>query len=381
MVRERPGIVLIVPGLSLKNLEPRVWDPASPYHLPGLQAVMASYADFHKMPARRRKAMGVGLRAYLDVPEGIAVYLDNGAFYFGSQPGSAPLDEYEEFVDKAQPDWKPIPQDYIPIPSMTPQRQRGCFDKSMRINERYQHNGYVPVVRIGNHLLQYTARIHADESLSQKPWIALGAIVPNLLRKHKAMPYTDILRGLRHVRRTFAEKSIHVFGVGGTATLHLTALIGFDSVDSSGWRNRAARGIVQLPGSGERLLADLGKWRGREPSEEEWATLRRCKCPACRKHGVEGLQASKPHGFCCRATHNLWVLHTENDWLTRHVANGTYRQYYRQRLDNSVYRPLIDELLALDAAEGPRVGGARKIGNRAAGAEPTARSKGETLPA
>jgi hypothetical protein len=315
---------------------------------------MASYADFHKMPARRQKAIDVGLRAYLGVPKKVEVYLDNGAFFFGSQPGKAPLEEYEEFVEKAQPDWKPIPQDYIPIPSMTPQKQRGCFDKTMRVNERYQHNGYVPVVHIGSHLLEYTARVTADDSLSKKPKIALGAIVPNLLRRPKAMPYTDILRGLKHVREAFADKLIHVFGVGGTATLHLAALVGFDSVDSSGWRNRAARGIVQLPGSGERLIADLGKWRGREPSSEEWETLRRCQCPACRKHGIDGLQASKLHGFSCRATHNLWVLLRENHWLTTHIARGTYRQSYRRRLDNSIYRPLIDELLALDAEEEPQ---------------------------
>jgi hypothetical protein len=350
-VGERYRVVLIVAGLSVKNLQPRVWDPASPFHLPALRAVMVSYADFHKMPARRRQAMEVGLRNYLGVPKGMDVYLDNGAFYFGSQPNRLSLDKYEEFVEKAKPDWKPIPQDYIPIPSMTPQRQRGCFDKTMRVNERYQHNGYVPVVHIGNHLLQYTDRINADERLSRKRWIALGAIVPNLLRKPKAMPYTDILRDLRLVRRTFAGKIIHVFGVGGTATLHLTALIGFDSVDSSGWRNRAARGIVQLPGSGERLLADLGNWRGREPSEEEWAVLGHCKCPACRQHGIEGLQANRLHGFCCRATHNLWVLLAENDWLSKHVAKGTYRRFYGRRLDNSVYRPLIEDLLALDAKE------------------------------
>jgi queuine/archaeosine tRNA-ribosyltransferase len=95
----------------------------------------------------------------------------------------------------------------------------------------------------------------------------------------------------------------------------------------------------------------LGSWRGREPSADEWETLRRCKCPACRKHGVDGLQASKLHGFCCRATHNMWVLLKESRWLTKHIARGTYRQYYKQRLDNSVYRPLIDELLAFDAKE------------------------------
>ena len=56
-----------------------------------------------------------------------------------------------------------------------------------------------------------------------------------------------------------------------------------DSADSSGWRNRAARGIVQLPGSGDRIVADLGKWRGREPDTDEWKTLKDCQCPACQQ--------------------------------------------------------------------------------------------------
>ena len=339
--------MLIVAGLSLKNLEPRVWDPESPFYIPGVAAVMVSYGEFHQMPARRTAAMKLGLRAYLGIPEEVKIYLDNGAFYFGSGDGDAPLDEYEDFVNKAKPDWKPIPQDYIPFPSMTPQKRRGCFDKTMRANLQYQHNGYVPVVHIGKHLMDYTAQVGADKSLSKKPWIALGAIVPNLLRKPKAMPYTDVLVGLLHVRETFKGKSIHVFGVGGTATLHLTALLGFDSVDSSGWRNRAARGIIQLPGSGERLVADLGNWRGREPSADEWKVLDRCKCPACRRHGATGLKASKLHGFCCRATHNLWVLLQENLWLATHIAAGTYVRNYTKRVDNSTYKPIIEELLDL----------------------------------
>ena len=93
--------------------------------------------------------------------------------------------------------------------------------------------------------------------------------MPNLLRTSKAIPYKEILEGLRRVRQTFADEEIHVFGIGGTATLHLAALLGMDSVDSSGWRNRAARGIVQLPGSGDRIVANLGSWRGREPSEAD----------------------------------------------------------------------------------------------------------------
>jgi hypothetical protein len=133
--------------------------------------------------------------------------------------------------------------------------------------------------------------------------------------------------------------------VGGTATLHVVSLLGFDSADSSGWRNRAARGIVQLPGSGERLVSDLGKWRGRVPSAGEWGQLDGCRCPACRAHGVSGLTANRLLGFCCRATHNLWVLLEEEKWLAKQIAAGTYARRYEGRLDNSVYRPIIDELL------------------------------------
>jgi hypothetical protein len=160
--------MLIVAGLSLKNLKPRVWDPSSPFYLPGLQAVMVSYADFHRMPARKRQAMETGLRACLGVGEGIAIYLDNGAFHFASRKPDAPPDEYEEFVEKTRPDWYPIPQDYIPSPSMSRRQQRDCFDRTMAVNRRYQHDGYVPVVHIGRHVSDYVAGIVADDRLSGK---------------------------------------------------------------------------------------------------------------------------------------------------------------------------------------------------------------------
>ena len=116
--------MLIVAGLSLKNLEPRVWDPKSRFYLSSLPAVMVSYGEFHQMQSRRRTAMDLGLRAYLGVPREVKVYLDNGAFYFASQAGEAPLEDYERFSEEAKPDWKPIPQDYIPLPGMTPEMPR-----------------------------------------------------------------------------------------------------------------------------------------------------------------------------------------------------------------------------------------------------------------
>lgn len=339
--------MLIVAGLSLHNLKPRVWDPTSEYYLPKLRAVMVSYADFHGNTGRTSKAKKLGLHEYLGVPEGVGIYLDNGAFYLMSSAGRTPRREYCEFVRDTKPDWYPIPQDFIPTPRMSLEEQQRCFLDTMKVNRTYQRDGYVPVIHVSQFLEQYLVEVQSHKSLSAKRVIALGGLVPNLLRAPKAIPFEEILLSLKRVREACAGKKIHVFGVGGTATLHLMALLKMDSVDSSGWRNRAARGLVQLLGRGDRMVAELGKWRGRRPSGEEWKTLSNCPCPACRTYGLDGLKANAIGGFCNRATHNLWTLLEEEELIRGHLTAGTYEQWYADHLENSTYRPLVDRVLAM----------------------------------
>ena len=345
----------VVAGLSLKNLQPRVWDTHSPYFLEDLTALMVSYADFRQMPGRRRAAMRSGLREYLHAPDHVSVFLDNGAFHFASKGGEPNADEYRRFVQKARPDRRPVRFDAIPAPNMSWQRQAACFRRTMNINRSYHADGYVPVVHAGRYLARYLQAVDASPRLAAKECIALGALVPNLLRSPNAPTYSSILDDLISVRERFPRRRIHVFGIGGTATLHLAALLGYDSVDSSGWRNRAARGIIQLQGSGERIVANLGNWRGRGPSRDEWVQLRDCGCPACRHFGAKGLRAGGIEGFSHCATHNLWILLQESEWVSERLARGTYERCYRQRLDNTVYLPLITELLKrLKARSGSR---------------------------
>jgi len=335
----------VIAGLNLSNLKPRVWDSTSPYHIPNLKAVMISYAEFYQAPNRRRKAMEQGLHNYLNIPEEISIYLDNGAFYFLRRHDEVPRQEYQEFVQEARPNWYPIPQDYIPAPKMTDDEQLNCLRQTMEANQSYRHDGFVPVIHISRHLNEYLRQLQANEQLQAKPAIALGGIVPNLLRMPKAMPYEDVLNNVRQARTELAGKQLHVFGIGGTATLHLAALLSLDSVDSSGWRNRAARGIVQLPGRGDRMVANLGSWRGREPNADEWNTLAACLCPACQQFGLGGLKLNGIQGFCNRATHNLWTLLEEAQQIEDHLTDGTYETWYDQHVENSTYRPLIDYLL------------------------------------
>jgi hypothetical protein len=350
LAARKPKSVLVVVGLSLKNLQPRVWDPHSPYYLPDLRAVMVSYADFHRKPFSRRSAMEYGLHAFLGVPHRIKIYLDNGAFYFLNHEGETPRDAYEEFVERAKPDWWPIPQDFIPMPSMTAAQQQACYVRTMHANLSYGHDGYTPVVHVCPLLREYTAAVQSDERLARKATIALGGIVPNLLRASRAMPYAGVFDSLCHVREVFGDKQIHVFGIGGTATLHLAALLRIDSADSSGWRNRAARGLIQLPGSGDRTVAELGNWRGRKPSSEEWDRLESCGCPACKQFGTEGLREGGIRGGSNRAAHNLWVLLEEAKWIDQHLSDGTYPQAYRNHLDNTTYLPLIDRAAEIASA-------------------------------
>ena len=148
--------LLVVAGLTRKNLHPRVWDPASPYFLPDLRAVMISYADFHRRRSWRDAAMSVGLRAYLGVPDGVHIFLDDGAFYFLRHAGEPRVREYEEFVTRARPDWYPIPLDFIPSPSMDRVTQQRCFERTMEMNRAYQHDGFVPVAHVGPFLEAFT---------------------------------------------------------------------------------------------------------------------------------------------------------------------------------------------------------------------------------
>lgn len=337
--------MLVVAGLSLKHIEPRVWDEASPYHLPGLRAIMVSYAEFHQMAAARRRAMEQGLHGALGVPRRVKIFLDNGSFYFSRLGERVPAAEYEEFVIHARPDWRPVPQDFIPAPQMSRRQQLSCMRRTMTINRDFEHDGYVPVIHISGVLPDYIAELKAHERLREKPALALGGIVPNLLRAPKALSYRQVLDSLRIVRRDFTGKSIHVFGIGGTATLHIAALMNMDSVDSSGWRNRAARGIIQLPGSGERIAAQLGSWRGRQVGTAERELLARCLCPACRREGIAGLRATGSHGFRNRAAHNLWTLLNEEKWVRQQLRAGTYADNFERHLDNTIYRPLISHLV------------------------------------
>lgn len=339
--------MLIVPGISLKNLNPRFWDPDSEYYIPEIKSVMVSYADFDNSPHSRERAMDEGIHRFLGIGhKRVKVFLDNGAFHFLSGKKRFHAEKYSEFVEQAKPDWYPIPQDFIPTPGMRLDKQRDYFRRTMEMNREYRQNGYIPIIHVGRFMEDYLESIQEDRKLAGKPEFGLGGLVPNLLRTPKAVPYEQILASIRRVRQSLKGKRIHVFGIGGVSTLHLAALLELDSADSSGWRNRAARGIIQLPGTGDRAVKKLGSWDIRPLSKKDKEKIEDCDCPACSQYGLAGLKAPKSKGFHCRAIHNLYVLLEEQKLIDRHLKKGTYAEWYLDHLSNSTYKPLVDRIIA-----------------------------------
>ena len=97
------------------------------------------------------------------------------------------------------------------------------------------------------------------------------------------------------------------------------------------------------------MIANLGKWRGRKLHRKESKVLSECLCPACLRFSVKGLRVKGIEGFSNRACHNLWVLLEEAKWVKEQMAASEYARSYLERLDNTIYLPLIERLVGLSS--------------------------------
>ena len=327
----------VVAGLSLRNLRPRVWDRRSPAFVPKLTAVMLSFEELRLRPALCRRAMAGGFPAVLGPDAGgTRVYLDNGAFACLRREATPAVEEFKSFVVAAGPAWYPVPADFIPRPCDSRRRQRSLYERTVAVLEAHAAGGFCPVVHAGPWLDRY---MEALQRLGLTRQLAVGGLVPHLLNSAGAQRRETIAR-LRRLRGEFPG-TIHAFGIGGVVTLHLAAALGFDSADSSGWRQRAARGLVVLRGRGERQAVRLGSWKGRALDGPGWEELARCRCPACRADGVEGLKRLGVEGFALRAVHNLAILLDEAALIDRHLDRGDFPGWSARRVRGNRMADLV----------------------------------------
>jgi tRNA-guanine family transglycosylase len=155
----------------------------------------------------------------------------------------------------------------------------------------------------------------------------IGSLVPSVFNTKGASGIYNAVKIVSYIRKLLPTKTIHVFGIGSTVTMHIMFYAGADSIDSSSWRSKAAFGAIQLPGLGDRYITPRKRHKTYpQLKNDELKLLEECKCPICKKNGVEGLKRS----FTLRALHNAWIYQREIEKTRKLMRNGDYEDYVKQ---------------------------------------------------
>jgi 7-cyano-7-deazaguanine tRNA-ribosyltransferase len=158
--------------------------------------------------------------------------------------------------------------------------------------------------------------------LPQPPMVCIGGNVPvfkaltrnsRFGRDHGAQLASAraFVSKVTTVRDAFEAIPVHVLGAGGFLSIALSLLAGASSVDSAGWRLRAAYGAVIVRGAREIRLCEV-RGGSRGLARLLGSDLLDCACPSCSGEPTVARRAKLIQvSFRTRAMHNLWTLSQE----------------------------------------------------------------------
>lgn len=278
-----------------------------PWKYCDVDGILFSAFNILNSPSGRKEIELDGLEQYISKcfpkekrASEIPVLLDSGGFSFLNRSRRKDVDEmmkalweyhliYTNLIGKARPTIA-VALDF-PI---DPRRSTSEIEKRLKFSAQSlqklmdsQISDEVPIMPVVH---PYRGSVKkflelAGPLLESSPLIGIGSLVP--LIQHRGGSRKDVIGTVKELRELFADKLLHVFGIGGTTTMHTMLMLGADSLDSIAWRKRAAYGIIQLPGIGDRYLVKERKmymaWKGiKTISEVEIRSFLACDCDACQ---------------------------------------------------------------------------------------------------
>ncbi|MEX2681824.1 MAG: tRNA-guanine transglycosylase [Candidatus Sigynarchaeota archaeon] len=180
--------------------------------------------------------------------------------------------------------------------------------------------------------------------------VSIGSMVP-LNKTSKGCDLvqgkTAIIKAILHVRSELPNTFIHLLGVGGTMA-YLGVLCGADSFDFAGWVQKAAYGVIQLPGVSDRFIQQ--RVRRKALTMQEKFKFFECTCHACKfnfENPVSMLDfdsdIDRASARRLRSLHNVHVFETEMYVMARFIYEGIIELFVRDRLKSSVLRKYIND--------------------------------------
>jgi tRNA-guanine family transglycosylase len=318
------------------NAQPKPW---THFKIDGL--IVNAYEILQKNSANKN-VKEKGIHQYLEFKG--PVTMDSGGFFFMMKKVlNVHPQEILELYELSKPDFGVV-LDHPLEPNLSYYQRKKRLLKSLENTkymlhaERNKNPELIPVVH-GYSKRTIAWYIKALHKIGEFETYGIGSLVPSVFNSKGAGGINNVVKIVSYIRKLLPEKKIHVFGIGSTITMHLMFYTGANSIDSSSWRTKAAFGAIQLSGIGDRYITSKKRNRKyRDLSKTEGKILDQCKCPVCKKEGLEKLKTS----FKARALHNSWVFQKEVETARKLTKNGEYEEYVQDILSKSSYSGAFD---------------------------------------
>ena len=359
---------------------PVVWlghDLKHPYPVwrvvPGCCGVVVNAYQMYERSGFRRLAEKEGLQKALGF-EG-PIFVDSGGFQLMTGTARFGKSSLLKLYRRLKPSMAAV----LDIPAMPGKNESESKRRWRRTLENtswmYGNAGtlsLVPVVHVADDGVFAQRCADLRRIAPSPPMICIGGLVPalrgrfgGLMRNDRSQSgmivsaWLQIARLVQIVKATYPRVPVHVMGAGSLSTVYLLVALGVDSIDSAGWRIKAAYGAIQLPGFADRFpqpLTRSTKLR-RTMCAEALGSLALCKCPECVDCNMEDRVKRLSSSFRARAIHNASVLTIEARNLATAIRADSLDHFVHDRLQGMPrYAQVFNAILNQTSCRRPRHG-------------------------
>lgn len=309
-----------------------------PWEIFPIQNLIVNAHDILKRPKICEQICNEGIHKYLNF-DGL-ILMDSGGFLFQKKEKiDIEPSKILELYEKSKPDIGVIldhPLDPLQSDKLNKERWEDTLKNTTYMMNNNGEIDLMPVLH-GYTLEDLENACRDIKEIDDNPqFIGLGSLVPLMFRTKGANKFNNclnfVLDAIQLIRREFPNSFLHAFGIGSTKSMHLMYSLGVDSLDSTGWRIKAAYGVIQLPGVGDRYAKPRNNGRPSLKFNEK-KLLEKCECPACKDKQIDERMDILDTHFQSRALHNAWVFTKEQETFRRHLIHGKANTFVKKRLE------------------------------------------------
>jgi len=313
-----------------------------PWHFFKIDGLMLNAYEILQNSSANKHLREKGVHKYMKFNGLIA--MDSGGFLFMKR-GIIDIEPETilTFYEKSKPNFGVV-LDYPLSPNLSREEMRRRLLKTLENTKRMveakqtPNPELIPVIH-GYDVKSVECYVKKLQEIGEFNIYGIGSLVPSVFNTKGVGGIYNVVKIVSFVKTLLPTKIIHVFGIGGTLTMHLMFYAGADSIDSSSWRSKAAFGAIQLPGLGDRYITPRKRHKTYPKLKiEERRILDECKCPACRKEGLEGLRKR----FILRALHNAWVHQKEVEKARKLIKNNKYEEYVKRVIGKTRFSKALE---------------------------------------